>query len=107
MGQWPNGRFDVWEYGGDPHAKGNMTAYNETGSMAWPMVIMWGESKSAPSGILNNTAKMLCLRARNATTGSTVPGVVSGSASPRQLKDGSIITLIILPLVAALWTVGQ
>lgn len=107
MEQWPDGRFDALKYGGDSHAKGNMTAYNQTGSMAWPMVIMWGHSKFAPSGILNNTAKMLCIRAQNATIGSTVPGVVSAGMSSVHRSDAKIFSGIVsLPLLTALWAIG-
>lgn len=66
-----------------------MTAYNQTGSLAWPVLVLWGPSANhtdrGTSGIVDRpdfegvVARMSCPRAKDATEGSTVPGSVAGT----------------------------
>ncbi|KAH8895425.1 hypothetical protein GQ53DRAFT_744064 [Thozetella sp. PMI_491] len=47
-----------------------MGAYNDTGSRGWPVMAMWSQDFDAPY----NMAKLSCVRAANASSGSATPG---------------------------------
>lgn len=69
-----DGRAIVTNLGGLPYAeRGNRTAYNETGSLAWPAVVVWGRNTTSDDPIVS---PLTCIRASNATTGSQAPGPV-------------------------------
>ncbi|KAK4187726.1 hypothetical protein QBC35DRAFT_221243 [Podospora australis] len=80
--QWLDGKYDWRFIGGDRTERGNITAYNELGSIAWPTIVLWGQSPNATTGgqgvRVNNTAKMVCMRAKNATQGSIAPATSGG-----------------------------
>jgi hypothetical protein len=106
---WPDGKIDVRRFGGPPHDAGNLTAYNETGSLAWPVAIMWGPSfnttwrdESGQLDLSGAGAKLSCVRAKDATPGSTAPGSITVSAGNR----GAVLSSAILVggvLLAAGW----
>lgn len=89
---------------GDLTNQGNLTAYHETGSYAWPVLVMFGPSVNASSrrpsngasekaNIPDSAAKLFCVRAKEATPGSTAPG--SGGISGGNKAAGpSFITFI-------------
>ncbi|KAK0648433.1 hypothetical protein B0T16DRAFT_455912 [Cercophora newfieldiana] len=83
---WPNKKHGFRHYGWPPHDRGNRTAYNQTGSLVWPFVVMWGPSENATRNetghlepIPDTAAKLTCLRAKEATAGSVVPGWSGGT----------------------------
>ncbi|KAK8073163.1 hypothetical protein PG996_006511 [Apiospora saccharicola] len=63
-------------YDGPLHDQANnMTAYNETGSIAWPVAVVWfGDSPTDNSGVGGKTtAKLACVRANKAAEGAWSP----------------------------------
>jgi hypothetical protein len=105
---WSDGKLDGRRFGGPPHEAGNLTAYNETGSLAWPVVIMWGPStnnirnSSGQVDFSGAGAKLSCVRAKDATLGSTAPG--SGGVSAGNRENGlSFVVLVSIVLLAASW----
>jgi hypothetical protein len=73
-------------YGGGFHDKWNVTAYNETGSLTWPVMVLWGGWPEEPyhgsSQLVpvNNTAKLTCVRPMKAPVGEgNTPGIPSGA----------------------------
>lgn len=112
---WPDGKFEVRRYGGPPHERGNQAAYNQTGSLAWPVLVMWGPSSNIPKNIsgpvdeldfTGAVAKMSCPRAKNATEGSTVPGSVIKSDEPGANAGNREIGLPTLMSISAVLLVG-
>jgi hypothetical protein len=105
---WPDGKLDVRRFGGPPHEAGNLTAYNETGSLAWQVVIMWGPSTNSTrnsSGQVDFSgagAKLSCVRAKDATPGSTAPGSGGVSAGNRAAVLSSAVLIVGL-LLAGSW----
>lgn len=84
--QWEDGKLVTWAYGGATvHDRGNLTDYNDVGSLAWPVMASFGSSQ---------TATLSCLRASNATQGSTAPdGKSFQNGTGDQESSGSRIWL--------------
>ncbi|KAK7913779.1 hypothetical protein PG985_011482 [Apiospora marii] len=109
MASWPNGQLEVRRYGGplldQPR---NLTAYNETGSIAWPVaVVRRGDPPADNSGLGGETtAKLACVRADKAPEGNVAPGKPSSKADGK--SSGSISAprgvgqLVLLILAATL-----
>ncbi|KAK7961568.1 uncharacterized protein PG986_002393 [Apiospora aurea] len=76
MNSWPNGQLEVRRYGGPLHDSPNdLTSYNETGSIAWPVAVVRSEPRPGnTSRIDRTTAKLSCVRANKAAEGGSVPG---------------------------------
>jgi len=77
---WKDNRLEVQAYGGPLWTgRGNVAAYNETGSLAWPLMVLWGYNadhvRDGEDGLFELNAKFMCVRARDAVEGSVVPGV--------------------------------
>ncbi|KAI0470801.1 hypothetical protein GGR56DRAFT_657714 [Xylariaceae sp. FL0804] len=71
-GSWSyDKRYLAMIYGGAPGTRGNSSLYNQTGSIAWPYMVVWGSQEfgSVP------TSQLTCVRADSAEPGSVVPGV--------------------------------
>ncbi|KAK4040841.1 hypothetical protein C8A01DRAFT_15332 [Parachaetomium inaequale] len=84
-----DGQYRVLQYGGPLHERGNRTAYDESGSLAWPMMVLWGPSENATGGSPGAdgvVAKLSCPRAKEATQGSTAPR--GGAASDTNAGNG-------------------
>lgn len=85
MATWPNGQLEVRRYGGPLHDQpSNLTAYNETVSIAWPVaVVRMGELSPGDNSGLGGetTAKLACIRADKASEGGMVPGKPSSTAN--------------------------
>ncbi|KAK8087572.1 hypothetical protein PG997_002533 [Apiospora hydei] len=91
--QFVDGRAIMTNLGGLPSAeRGNLTAYNETGSLAWPAVVVWGRNTTSDPIV----SPLTCIRASNATTGSQVPGPVKES---RAAWRGPLDSPLLAPLV--------
>jgi len=97
-------------YGSAPHERGDLAAYNQTGSAAWPVLIMFGPSRRAHSNgtglieISDTAAKLSCLRAKEAVAGSLVPG--PGAAKQSVGSQGSCVPTVITLMsfiVAGFW----
>ncbi|KAK7941609.1 uncharacterized protein PG986_013996 [Apiospora aurea] len=90
--QFVDGRAIMTNLGGLPSAeRGNLTAYNETGSLAWPAVVVWGRNTTSDPIV----SPLTCMRASNATTGSQVPGPVEES---RAVWCGPLDSPLLAPL---------
>lgn len=104
--EWKDGKLDVEVYGGGTaHDRGNSTAYNYIGSLAWPRMVSFGtKNQSAIS--------LTCVRAVNATEGSTAPtgegladetdqgnGTTGGQDEPK--SDGTLVQISILQSLLA------
>ncbi|KAK7994647.1 hypothetical protein PG991_016235 [Apiospora marii] len=109
MASWPNGQLEVRRYGGPRHDQPrNLTAYNETGSIAWPVaVVRKGEPPAGNSGLGGETtAKLACVRADKAAEGDLNPGKPSSTADGK--SSGSVSAprdvgqLVLLSLAATL-----
>ncbi|KAK6857398.1 hypothetical protein PG995_007585 [Apiospora arundinis] len=90
--QFVDGRAIMTNLGGLPSAeRGNLTAYNQTGSLAWPAVVVWGRNTTSDPIV----SPLTCIRASNATTGSQVPGPVEES---RAAWSGPLDSPLLAPL---------
>ncbi|KAK3301864.1 uncharacterized protein B0T15DRAFT_325586 [Chaetomium strumarium] len=104
---WPDGKLDVRQFGGPPHKARNLTAYNETGSLAWPVLAVWGPSTNNTRNSTGQidfsgaVAKLSCVRAKDATPGSKTPGGGTVSVGNREAVVSSTI------LVASVVWVGS
>ncbi|KAI0112519.1 hypothetical protein GGR51DRAFT_44457 [Nemania sp. FL0031] len=62
-----DGMEETWAFGGAAaHHSGNLTAYDEIGSLAWPVMVSFGSDQYS-------TASLTCVRAADTVTGSTAP----------------------------------
>ncbi|KAI0126718.1 hypothetical protein BJ170DRAFT_684298 [Xylariales sp. AK1849] len=85
---WEEGRLEQEVYGGTTaHDRGNITAYNYIGSVAWPVMASFGNGN-------RTTASMSCVRANTAVEGSTAPTGDGGEAGGQddQQNSGSRIS---------------
>ncbi|KAK8102267.1 hypothetical protein PG984_015413 [Apiospora sp. TS-2023a] len=91
--QFVDGRAIMKNLGGLPSAeRGNLTAYSETGSLAWPALVVWGLNTTSFDPIVS---PLTCIRASNATTGSQVPGPIKES---RAAWRGPLDSPLLAPL---------
>ena len=82
--QWPAGTYVTTVYGGAPAPQGDIQAYNQTGSIAWPFLLVWGQTPPVSGGgalDVHKSANMSCIRANDAIPGGAVPGWVSSSTN--------------------------
>ncbi|KAK7986877.1 hypothetical protein PG988_001865 [Apiospora saccharicola] len=97
MASWPNGQLEVRRYGGSLHDQANnMTAGNETGSIAWPVaVVRFGDPPTDNSGVgWETTAKLACVRANKAT---------EGAWSPESLRRQPMASPVVVCLARGMW----
>lgn len=87
-------------YGGRLHDKGNATAYKETGSLAWPVMVASGSFAPGPVYGNQTAAKLTCVRAMNGTTGSVTPGW-SSAGGRRAVNMGVLGVVLALSVLAA------
>ena len=82
---WPEGRFHIMRYGGPEQQRGNRTNYNRVGSTAWPVLVLWGQSRNQSNEVVEvrNEAKLACARSVNATQGSR-----AGAPDPKAANTG-------------------
>jgi len=96
-----------------PHARGNRTAYDFAGSLTWPVMVMWVPSETGLSipgakgreGVPDSAARMLCVRAKEATDGSVVPGTVSSGDVRRNGTEGPLVILVIVVMLVTGWII--
>lgn len=98
---WTNGQHEVHSYGAwnasDP---GDIAAYNNIGSVAWPVIIVFAKQENVTGeGLVNNTAKMSCIRAKEATAGSNIP--TGEDIGEGQKSTGNHIGNILVTLIGA------
>ncbi|KAI0141785.1 hypothetical protein GGR57DRAFT_486631 [Xylariaceae sp. FL1272] len=86
--RWENGTYLYRRYGGEPSAKGNITAYDTTATLAWPLMLVWGNAyrEGETSAAFS---QLTCPRAVNATAGSRVPQSNVTAAGERVRGDGT------------------
>ncbi|KAI0020344.1 hypothetical protein F4780DRAFT_791989 [Xylariomycetidae sp. FL0641] len=72
--KWTDGQVNVVDYGGPLRDRGNVTAYNSTGSLAWPVMALWKGGED-DQGLVAESAKLGCVRAADGVGGSAAPGV--------------------------------
>ncbi|KAK4139284.1 uncharacterized protein C8A04DRAFT_33252 [Dichotomopilus funicola] len=110
--EWPAQGYNVREFGGvpHPHSQGtfNNTAYDEVGSLAWPVLLRWGPSltvnvATSSSGGGSRT-KLTCARANHAVGGNSVPGVPGGDSGAMSVMGSSGFVLAVAVVVG--WVVG-
>lgn len=95
---WSDGQLLAQTYGGEAASPGNTTNYDQTGTLAWPFMVVW-----APTALgAEPKTQLTCIRASNATTGSRVPGQAPGKSSGT-LNDQKYLTLVLASMVAAFW----
>ncbi|CAJ2513934.1 Uu.00g020530.m01.CDS01 [Anthostomella pinea] len=101
---WGAGQLVVQTYGGPPTSQGNITAYDQTGSLAWPYMVVWGSIATGSTP----TSQLTCIRASNASAGSEVPGTssVDGGSSASLGKGMSSMGVLASMLVAVWMTVA-
>lgn len=68
----------------DAHERGNKTAYNYIGSVAWPVMASFRDLRTG--GLV--TAKLSCPRAKTATEGSVAPNAEDLDAGDDQGQNG-------------------
>ncbi|TPX15282.1 uncharacterized protein E0L32_004559 [Thyridium curvatum] len=101
--QWPDGKLDVVRYGGPTHAKGDIAAYNQNGSLGWPLLFVLGVKSKPWFDVVDRKAiKLSCVRARDATEGSVAPKAQSDKSSGYRNSLGTLV-MIAMPLFWALW----
>ncbi|KAK4118123.1 hypothetical protein N657DRAFT_675751 [Parathielavia appendiculata] len=76
---WPDGKFNVRRFGGPSHEGGNLTAYDETGSLAWPVLAMW-----VPSANTRNSTGFRSLGHRSRIVLCQGQGCYSGERNARK-----------------------
>ncbi|RYP85971.1 hypothetical protein DL769_000834 [Monosporascus sp. CRB-8-3] len=101
-GSWSVGEYLAITYGGAASARGDTTLYDQTGSLAWPFMVVWGPKSlhSVP------TSQLTCVRVANATDGSQAPGTdgTSGDGgSGGSLSDKKSPIVILFSIFAAIW----
>ncbi|KAB5575266.1 hypothetical protein GE09DRAFT_1091495 [Coniochaeta sp. 2T2.1] len=85
--QWPEGNYPTYIYGGPFHDKGNITAYNETGSLSWPVMTLWGRwptevyQGNGSSPPTSDKAKLTCIRPMEGRGSGNIPGIPSTSGA--------------------------
>jgi hypothetical protein len=101
--EWPEGKLHVMRYGGPEQQRGNRTSYNRVGSTAWPVLVMWGQSRNQ-SGEVRNEAKLACVRSVNATQNSRAgaPDPKAVNAGPRNVPAVATSVLLASVFVAVL-----
>ncbi|RYP30528.1 hypothetical protein DL767_006205 [Monosporascus sp. MG133] len=101
-GSWSAGEYLVLTYGGAAGARGDTTLYDQTGSLAWPFMVVWGRRSlhAVP------TSQLTCVRAANATDGSQAPGADGtggDGGSGGSLNDQKSPIVILVSIFAAIW----
>jgi hypothetical protein len=101
---WSNGQLLAKTYGGGAVSPGNITAYNRTGSLAWPVMVAWGGTAYGSTPV----SQLSCVRAANATAGSVVPGAndtnTSGSSSSTRNANGQPLSSAgFVVIMTAIW----
>lgn len=75
-GLWDNGQLEIYSFGeATTHKSGNRTAYDNIGSLAWPVMIWMGTSG------MQFDLSLTCVRATDPVDGSTEPASL-GSVNP-------------------------
>ncbi|RYP07523.1 hypothetical protein DL764_002452 [Monosporascus ibericus] len=98
---WSDGKHLALRYGGAAGAGGDNGFYDETGSLAWPFMVVWGPKyrNAVP------TSQLTCIRAANATDGSQAPGIDGAGGDE---GSGGFLkrppTVILVSIFAAIWT---
>ncbi|RYP60998.1 hypothetical protein DL771_010283 [Monosporascus sp. 5C6A] len=99
---WSAGEYLAITYGGAAGARGDTTLYDQTGSLAWPFMVVWGrESRNSVP-----TSQLTCVRAANATDGSQAPGTDGtggDGGSGGSLNDQKSPIVILVSIFAAIW----
>ncbi|KAI1263631.1 hypothetical protein F5Y18DRAFT_393595 [Xylariaceae sp. FL1019] len=100
--RWVNGTYLYRVYGGEPSAEGNITAYDTTATLAWPLLTVWGTAYRDGQAAAA-FSQLTCPRAVNATAGSRVPQSNVTAAGERARGSGTVLPTAVLGF--ALYTV--
>ncbi|KAI1340848.1 hypothetical protein F5Y15DRAFT_414572 [Xylariaceae sp. FL0016] len=98
----------VRTYGGDFGSRDNVTRYDQTGSIGWPYMVVWGSLGDAYD-VPRPTSQLTCVRARNATDGSQAPGTstnitaTDGDDSAGALHGQKSYTVVFAGWPVAVW----